>query len=146
MKIFKINLLLFVVVLFAGVGLWGFNALAEGNLAAEPVVSLKEMPLLRGDTWQKMTQDEKVAFVWGMGHVITMERDGVEQYPECKKVSIAVMMAEGLAGMPMNVVASKVDNYYKENPSQSIEPVVKVIWDTIVAPKLKAGSANLPAK
>jgi len=146
MKVFKVNLILSLLVLLIGVAFGSIDTFAEGTPANAPVVSLKEMPLLRGDTWLKMTHDEKVAFVWGMGHVITMERESSEKYPELKNVSIAVMMAKGLAGMPMNEVVSTVDGFYKANPSQSIDPVVKVIWDTIVASKLEPGSTDTPTK
>jgi len=33
-----------------------------------------EMPILRGDMWIKMTNDEKASFIWGVGHVVTTEK------------------------------------------------------------------------
>ncbi len=92
-----------------------------------------------------MTQDEKVAFVWGMGHIITMERERTEQNPELKKESFAAKLAEGLAGVPMNEVVSAVDQFYKENPNKTEEPVIKVVWDKLVKPRLIAGDSSSPA-
>ncbi|MBP1609906.1 MAG: hypothetical protein H6Q04_2141, partial [Acidobacteria bacterium] len=41
---------------------------------------------------------------------------------------------------------STVDGFYKANPTQLIDPVVKVIWDTIVASKMDTVSRDIPAK
>jgi hypothetical protein len=120
------------------------NVHAAEEMGDAPIVSQKEMPLVRGDTWQKMTDGEKVAFVWGMGHVITMERERMERFPDLKKESFAVKMAEGLAGMPMNEVVSVVDQFYGENPDKTKEPVVKVIWTKIVKSR-EGGDTNPPA-
>jgi hypothetical protein len=91
-----------------------------------------------------MTDGEKVEFVWGMGNVITMERERMERFPDLKKESFAVKMAEGLAGMPMNEVVSVVDQFYGENPDKTKEPVVKVIWTKIVKSR-EGGDTNPPA-
>lgn len=119
---------------------------ADESAAAAPAVTLKEMPLLRGDTWLKMTQDEKVAFVWGMGHIITMERERISLHPDFEKESFASKMAEGLAGVPMNQVVGVIDQFYKENPDKTGEPVVKVIWDKLVIPKIKASGTTPSAE
>jgi hypothetical protein len=144
MNMSKIPFLLCVSMFFAVLTFGAVNVSAAEDMASAPVVSLKEMPLLRGVTWQKMTQDEKIAFVWGMGHIITMERERTEQFPELKKESFAAKMAVGLAGMPMSEVVSVVDRYYKDNPGKSAEPVVKVMWIKIVKPKLTDGETNPP--
>ncbi len=146
MKILKMSLAFCVSVLFAVLAVPGFSVSAEESIGPETAANLKEMPLLKGDVWQKMTQDEKVAFVWGMGHVATMERAAVDQYPELKQESFAAKLCLGIAGMPMNRIVNAVDTYYKENPGQTADPVIKVIWDKLVQPKLTAGSATLPVK
>ncbi len=146
MNMSKIPFLL-CVSLFLTISTIGANVvLADENTSSAPVVSLKEMPLLRGDTWLKMTQDEKTAFVWGMGHIITMERERTEQFPELKKESFAAKMAEGLAGMPMSEVVGVVDQFYKDNPDKSAEPVVKVVWMKLVRPKLIGSETNPPTE
>ncbi|SRR5512135_1666507 len=122
------------------------SASADEKTETETAAKLREMPLLTGDTWQKMTQDEKVAFVWGMGHVATMERDAAEQYPELKKESFAMKLCSGIAGIPMNRIVGNVDSYYRDNPGKTTDPVIKVIWDSFVVPKLKTEGANLPSK
>lgn len=112
---------------------------AEEKPVSEASVSLKEMPLLNGETWQAMTSSEKIAFIWGVGHVVTMEREAAEQRPELKKAGLAAKMAEGMSGMPMNEIVAMIDGYYKDNPGSLSDPVMKVIWDRIVKPRVKAG-------
>jgi hypothetical protein len=135
MNLSSIGLVLPVFLLLSVLTVGGVEVRAAEETAGAPVVSSREMPLLRGDTWVKMSQDEKTAFVWGMGHVITMERDRMESHPELKKESFAVKMASGLAGMPMSEVVSAVDRFYAEKPDRTSEPVVKVMWMVIVKPK-----------
>ncbi len=142
----KISVLLCASLFFTAVTVGATVVSAAEDTASAPVVSLKEMPLLRGDTWLKMTQDEKVAFVWGMGHIITMEREHAELYPDLKKESFAAKMAEGLAGVPMNEVVGVVDKFYKDNPASAAEPVIKVVWNNLVKPKLVGATTSPPAE
>ena len=105
---------------------------------------LKEMPVLTGEVWQKMTADERVAFVWGIGHVVTIEQQAAERHPELKREGFAAKMAEGLTGMPMNTIVLEIDKYYLQNPDDLQAPVMEVIWDELVKPRIKTGIANLP--
>lgn len=146
MKIFKFTLLLCASVLLVAPGAGVFNALADEKAGTEITSNPSEMPLLTGDTWQKMTMDEKIAFVWGIGHVATMERESVELNPELKRESFAAKLCLGIAGIPMNRIVGDVDSFYRENPGKVADPVIKVIWDKYVIPRLKIGGANTPAK
>jgi hypothetical protein len=139
MNIQKIPILMCLAILFTAAPIGTNIVAAAEDLSSAPVVSLKEMPLLRGDTWLKMSHDEKIAFVWGMGHIITMERERTEQYPELKKQSFAAKLADGLAGMPMNEVINHLDQYYKDSPDKSTDPVVKALWVSTTKPNGMAG-------
>src|SRR4030042_4227631 len=54
------------------------------------------MPILNGDLWQKMTHDTKVAFIWGFGHVVSIEQYLMEKYPELKRDSFVAKVVEGM--------------------------------------------------
>lgn len=123
---------------------WSFDAPAADKPQADITQKLSEMPVLTGDVWQKMAPDEKVAFVWGIGHVVTIERQVDERHPELKKEGFVAKLAEGLAGIPMNTIVQEVDKYYNENPDDLGAPVMEVIWDDMVKPRIKSGIANLP--
>ncbi len=140
MKFTKLTCLCCALALVGGMAVTCLDANATEEVPlSDTSVNLKEMPLLNGETWQAMTSGEKVAFVWGIGHVVTMEREVEEKRPELKKAGLASKMAEGLAGMPMKEVVFMVDKYYTDNPGSLSDPVMKVIWDRIVKPRIKAG-------
>ena len=100
--------------------------------------------LLTGTIWQKATQDEKVAFVWGFCHVVTIEQGLMETFPQLKVENFSAKVVEGMAGMKMNDIVRKVDEYYAANPTQLDTAVVRVMWDTAIKPNLKTGVAGRP--
>lgn len=128
----------------ATVGTFTDVCAAEEKPLSEAAVSLKEMPLLDGEVWQAMTSSEKIAFIWGIGHVVTMEREAAEQRPQLKKAGLAAKMAEGLSGMPMNEIINMINGYYTDNPGSLSDPVMKVLWDRVVKPRIKAGFVEDP--
>jgi len=117
---------------------------AEEKPLSDASANLKEMPLLDGETWQAMTSNEKIAFIWGIGHVVTMEREAAEQRPELKRAGLAAKMAEGMSGIPMNEIVAMINGYYTENAGSLSDPVMKVLWDRIVKPRIKAGFVDEP--
>jgi hypothetical protein len=102
------------------------------------------MPLFKGDTWQKATQDEKVSFIWGICHVVSIEHELMVKFPELKVENFSAKVAEGMAGVPINDIVRKIDEYYAANPTQMDTPVVMVMWDTLVKPNIKTGIAGRP--
>ncbi len=142
MNILKVTVPMYLAIFFTLAPMWTNIVAAAEDLSSAPVVTLKEMPLLRGDTWLQMSHDEKIAFVWGMGHIITMERERTAQYPELKKQSFAAKLADGLAGMPMNEVVNYVDQYYKDSPDKTADPVVKALWVSTTKARGMAGEVT----
>lgn len=104
------------------------------------------MPTLKGDVWQKMSNDSKTAFIWGFGHVVSIEQHLMEKFPELKRDSFIAKVVEGMADMPMEKVISRVDDYYSANPNQIETPVTSVIWDLMIKPNIKMGIAGRPLK
>jgi len=145
----------FVAALFAGFTAGSFVVLAAEK-TPEQKADQKAMeqglqdslgvPILTGDLWQKMTHDCKVAFIWGFGHVVTIEQNLMDKFPELKRDSFVAKVVEGMADIPMNDVVARVDQYYSANPDQIKEPVTKVMWDTMIKPNIKSGIAGRPLK
>jgi len=102
------------------------------------------MPVLKGDLWQKMTHDCKVAFIWGFGHVVSIEFYMMEKFPELKRDSFVSKVVEGMANTPMNEVVDRVDRYYVMHADQIEKPVTNVLWDTMIKPNIKTGIAGRP--
>lgn len=102
------------------------------------------MPVLKGDVWQKMTHDSKIAFIWGFGHVVSIEQHLMEKFPELNRDSFVTKVVEGMADIPMETVIARVDEYYQANPQKIESPVTNVIWDLMIKPNIKTGIAGRP--
>ena len=139
MKKNRLIKMLCVVLLFIGFTGWGIKASAGEKIDKDVKVSL-----LRGDLWQQMTADSKIAFIWGMGHVVDIEQALMERYPELKRDSFVMKVVEGMADMPMNDIVPEIDNFYKANPDKLNMSVAAVIWDTMIKPNIKTGIAGRP--
>jgi hypothetical protein len=102
------------------------------------------MPVLKGDLWQKMPHDSKVAFIWGFGHVVSIENYLMGKFPELQRDSFVSKVVEGMANTPMNEVVDRVDRHYVMHPDQIEKPVTSVLWDTMIRPNIKTGIAGRP--
>ena len=145
-KLIQICLLLFL--LCIGFAAWTTHASAQGGKDASAVTKEMEkvMPLLKGEQWQKMDPNSKVAFIWGAAHVILIEAILMEEIPELRRENFCAKVVEArrarkAAGtaMTVNQTISTIDQYYKDHPDQLEVPVMKVIWDVGVKPTLKTG-------
>src|SRR4030042_4550847 len=155
MKKLKVVMICFAVAFLLGFIAHSFNVLAEEKSpeqkAARKAIEkgLEEslgMPILKGDLWQKMTNDSKVAFIWGFGHVVSIEQYLMGKYPELKRDSFVPKVVEGMANTPMNEVVARVDRYYEMHPNEIDKPVTSVLWDTMIRPNIKTGIAGHPLK
>ncbi|WP_183363095.1 hypothetical protein [Geomonas limicola] len=128
------------VVPFGGRPAFGVEEMTPTDLSRE----LEEMPVLTGEEWQTLQLDTKVAFIWGVGHVVTIEENVVQRHPELKRPDFTAKLAEGLRGVPMSTIIQAVDAYYRNNPDDVDMPVLRVVWRQLVKPKLKTGIADRP--
>ena len=113
----------------------------------------KYMPLFKGEQWQKADSNAKVAFIWGVAHVILIEKILMEEIPELRRESFVTKVVEAQAArnaagirLTMNQVIDKIDQYYKDHPDKLETPVMGVIWNVGIKPYLKTGIAGRPLK
>jgi hypothetical protein len=52
--------------------------------------------------------------------------------------------AEGLKNVSMNDIVRAVDDYYRANPANLDVPVLRIVWDTMIVPKVQTGVAGRP--
>jgi hypothetical protein len=114
------------VILAAGLLAWADRALAESD----------EMLLLDGETWQQLSPDSKLAFVWGMAHVIEFERHLAEESWDPDAKSFVPHFVKGLKGKTLNDVVIEIDNYYLVSTDRLGDPVMKAVVHTVVLPAL----------
>ena len=154
MKSLKWIQICFLFFICIGVGVWATHALGqERDAAAVQKEMEKVMPLLKGEQWQKMDPNSKVAFIWGAAHVVLIEAVLMEEIPELRRENFSAKVVEARtvkakAGKAptINEIISAIDQYYKEHPDQLGTPVMGVIWNVGVKPYLKTGIAGRPLK
>jgi hypothetical protein len=132
---FKRILWLMSVFFCLSLAVWNGKAMAAEEINA---------PLLNGLTWVKMSQDQKAAYIWGVGDIIDLEQEIMELYPELKRDSFVTKAVEGIGDVKINAIVINVDAYYRENPNKANLTVIRVIWDTMIKPNIKTGIAGKP--
>jgi len=113
----------------------------------------KYMPLLKGEQWQKMDSNAKVAFIWGAAHVVLIEKVLMEEVPQLRTENFSAKVVEARESQvkagrerTINEIVSAIDQYYKDHPDKLQVPIMKVIWDLMVKPNIKTGIAGRPLK
>jgi len=144
MKIRKATRFFWILSLFTSLAGVSIAMSAEEKTRVESGKELKEMPVLTGEEWQTLRPDTKIAFIWGVGHVVTIEEHVIQRHPELRRQGFTAKLAEGLRGVPMSTIIQEVDAYYQKNPDDLDLPVMRVIWRQMVKPKLKTGIADRP--
>ncbi len=111
----------------------------------------KYMPILKGTQWLKLDSNSKIAFIWGVAHVILIENVLMQELPELKVENFSAKVVEArqvrkAAGtaMTINQIISTIDQYYKDHPDKLELPVLRVIWEIGIRPNLKTGIAGRP--
>jgi hypothetical protein len=95
-----------------------------------------ELLLLDGKVWQQLSPDSKLAFVWGVTHVIEFERQLTNETWDTETPSFVPHFVKGMKGKTLNDVVIAVDNYYLVSTDRLGDPVMKAIVNTIVLPAL----------
>jgi len=151
-KLIQICFLLLLCIGFVG---WTTYASGQGTKDSAGVAKEAEkyMPLLKGNLWQRMEPDAKVAFIWGAAHVILIENVLMQEIPELRRENFSAKVVEARrakisagTAMTINQMISAIDQYYKDHPGQFEVPVLRVIWDVGIKPYLKTGIAGAPIK
>ena len=110
---------------------------------------LASQKVLTGDVWVSMSQDQKVAYVWGAGDVVDVEQELWNIYPELKVENLSFKCVEARkavdeASYTINDIVAGVDNWYDANPDKLDIAVLQVIWDLMIKPHLTTGIAGRP--
>jgi hypothetical protein len=155
MKRSKLISLCFLFSLCIGLVVWTTHASGQGAKDAAGVAKEAEqyMPLCKGEQWQKMDANAKVAFIWGAAHVVLIENVLMEDIPELRRENFSAKVAESRrervrtgTALTINQAIDAIDQYYKDHPDKLQVPVMLVIWEIGVKPQLKTGIAGRPLK
>ena len=94
------QVLLFFFVIGVAVAVINTVVFAEETI---PQAVEREMPVLKGDQWLTMDENSKVAFVWGAGHVVTIEEVIMEKYPDQQRDTFVTKIVEAASNSPMTM-------------------------------------------
>jgi hypothetical protein len=134
---------------------WTTHASGQPKQSAAEVQKEAEkyMPFCKGVQWQKMDSNSKVAFMWGVGHVILIEAVLMEEVPALRVENFSAKVVEARrarvsAGttMTINQMISTIDQYYKDHPDKLEFPVLGVIWEGWIKLQIKTGIGGRPLK
>ncbi|GAB7078685.1 hypothetical protein [Megalodesulfovibrio paquesii] len=96
-----------------------------------------DMPVITGEHWSNATAQEKVAFLAGMATIIELEQEVQGETPDTCKTLIQSWV-KGIGDVRIAEMRNKLDQWFEKHPDKKSEPVVKVLWDLYVSPKLSA--------
>lgn len=127
-------------------------ALAHTPVGAEEnseVQKTNPVEQFTGNLWQKSTEDEKKAFLFGIDTAVAIEyfisKESVTKSAKKGKKPVYTLSPFEKAWMKafQNVsrteLAGMVSEWYEKNPEELSKPVLEVIWYQIIQPRLKAG-------
>lgn len=130
----KKRILLLCIVLFA--------TCAALPVQAEETRQTDNLEFVDGHLWQRMSHDEKISMLWGMGQVIRVEQALMEQRPELRVENFSAKVVEGLADVPLDVIAETADLWYARNPDKLDQTLIRVLWDEMIRPNIRTGIAG----
>lgn len=108
-----------------------------------PSAGAREMKPVTGHHWSTATEQEKKAFLYGMGTMIQLEHEVAKQQGISEnRASLVPTFVRGLEGTNLVGVMQVIDAYYARNPTQLDRPVVDVIWRDIVLPGAQQAQAE----
>jgi len=120
-------------------------AMSTGAFLRGDRADAAESKLLQGGEWSKMSLESKRAFVLGVGEMADIEEEMIGKYPELKRDSFSEKVAEALGDVPLDTIVNRIDAFYKANPDKLNVPVMRVVWDEMIKPKVST-IAGKPVK
>ncbi len=116
-----------------------------GSVQSVQAMQSAETPVLTGDIWRRMSDDAKVAFVWGVGQGSQIDyniRAEAGRATRAKSDDFSDKVVEGMSGMSMNRIVNTIDTYYQTHPDRLQQPVMQVMWDNVIRPNLKTAAGG----
>jgi hypothetical protein len=109
---------------------------AQAQPRATPT-AVTDQRFANGNDWQKASLEEKRAFLYGIANAISVALGWDERHVPVGQVTFSRRARDGLAGVSLGEVVSRVDAWYANNPTRLDTPIVAVMWLDIAKPKLK---------
>lgn len=113
------------------------EALVLNQVTSAPVVTLK--------LWQDSAPNERYAFLIGFVSMLELEKEWQGDNPVPFKQSLINTWVKGLDGITVKDMYTDIENHIKSNPDDMNRPVIQVLWNDFVQPKVSEIIASAKA-
>lgn len=113
---------------------------AQAQSSARTMTGVTAQRFADGNDWQKSSVEQKRTFLFGISNALSVAIGwGARHVPE-GQTTFSRRAREGLAGTTLEETLTRIDAWYRANPTRLDTPVVAVLWLDIAKPKLASGS------
>ncbi len=98
----------------------------------------EDVPLVDGKLWRISSKIEKKSFLIGASNLLSIEYTYQikGKNPPTDKQSIIPRFYKNIDDVTLDQAIDKIDQWYQDNPDKLNEPVLAVIWLSMVEPNL----------
>ena len=97
----------------------------------------RELIMVTGNHWINASDDEKFAYLIGIGNFLQVELALQEGKKVPDNASLVPVMVRGLKGRKLTGVKEALDRWYAEHPDKLDQPVMKTIYFELALPNAK---------
>ncbi len=99
----------------------------------------RDLAIVTGVHWVDSSQEQKRAFLFGVGNVLEIEQAMAgDRYQTMKGHSIVPVLLEGLSGTPIAIIVKQLDEFYANHADQITRPVIEVLYIEMALPNMKS--------
>jgi hypothetical protein len=94
----------------------------------------RDLILVTGEHWIPATNEQKLAFLMGVGNALEVEQALRANKPLPDSESMVPVMMRGLKNFTMTQIMEALDRWYADNPGRRSRPVLETIYFELALP------------
>jgi len=96
-----------------------------------------DLQIVNGEHWVGADLDEKRAYLFGVGNVLEIEQAMAgDDYASLRGRSIVPVLLDGLSGLSIADLVTRLDRFYADHPDQTKRPVLEVLYIEMALPRM----------
>ena len=99
-----------------------------------------DLVIVTGIHWTTASQDEQVAYLFGIGNMLEVEQamQGKNPSSHIRSNSIVPVLIKGLSGQSITKLRKMLDQWYEKNPNQLKRSVIEVLYHEFALPNARS--------
>ncbi len=99
-----------------------------------------DLVIVTGIHWTTASEDEKVAYLFGIGNMLEIEQamQGKNPSSHIRNNSIVPVMIQGLSGQSITKLRKMLDQWYENKPDQLKRSVIEVLYTEFALPNARS--------